>query len=84
MKIQVTQEHIDNGLRNSCFSCPIALAINECNGITGAQVLLHEIRIRKDCNLYDVNCKTTKQIRDFMMLFDNGRKVEPFEFELDF
>lgn len=29
MKIEVTQEHIERGIRGACASCPVALAIQD-------------------------------------------------------
>jgi hypothetical protein len=32
MKVKVTQDDIDNGIRNDVYNCPVALAINRKRG----------------------------------------------------
>lgn len=32
LEVSITQEHIDEGTRNHCQQCPVALAINEALG----------------------------------------------------
>lgn len=70
MRIKVTQEHIDSGIRRSCESCPIALA-------TGASHVSY-FDIVLNSKMYE----TPVAARRFMGNFDLGRPVTPFEFEL--
>lgn len=78
MKIRVTQEHIDNGVRGSCISDPIALAMKEA-GLRDVWVSPDYIKWSKDgVTFYQ---PTSDQLRRFMVDFDNKRSPAPFEFE---
>lgn len=78
MKIKVTQKHIDNGFKNNCWRCPIALAIEEQLINKSFTVASSTIRIQGNViNLPYEAC-------NFIRKFDNGLPVEPFEFELDY
>ena len=90
MIVKVTEEHIEKGIREDCLNCPVALAIYEMlpypyspsvstRHNRGAAVVLS--------NKDDVNWNLLIPIEgdviyDFIMNFDNGYYVEPFEFEL--
>jgi hypothetical protein len=77
MKIQVTQQDIDEGIAGKCYDCPIALAI--------ARVLHIRLRVFRTIVIYSFgyliflpNC-----VIQFIDQFDNNEPVQPFEFELD-
>jgi hypothetical protein len=78
MKIVVTQEHIDRGIREECRACPIALAIMEALGWTDG------VKVENDL-VFVANAEyplpTEAQV--FVFNFDNGLEVIPFEFELE-
>ena len=81
MKIQVTAEDIKNGNRNSCYTCPIALAIRRSRGRISA-VTPSLIYID---GLYSGAIATPDVVRDFIALFDAFYRMEqpqPFSFEL--
>jgi hypothetical protein len=78
--ITVTQEDIDNGSTIIPSECPIALAVARATGrkvsfvgpITGV--------------VFDTSPKThllPESAADFIVLFDLGREVCPFSFELE-
>lgn len=80
MTINVTQEDINKGVRNSCTKCPVALAVHRALnkmvrvGFSGVRVefsigVLQFLRIPQEC-------------QDFMARFDFGMPVQPFEFEI--
>ena len=76
MKIQVTQECIDKGVRGEPAGCPIALALMWAGfpyPRVGARM------ISTGVNLLHQNNK----IYEFRRNFDLGRGVSPFEFETD-
>lgn len=80
MIIKVTQQHIDNGVKFDCSKCPIALAMTEKfpNCAVGLYVYwVDATDPAVDCKLLPVN--TIK----FIEMFDSGKKVEPFEFEVN-
>lgn len=74
--IQVTQEHIDEGIQASCYACPLALAISEeCQ--TYANVGASTVAING--HLIDLPPEAVSFIRSF----DADGEVEPFGFALD-
>jgi len=79
MKISVTQEDIDNGKRKECDSCPVALAIMRHFKAKSVWVDVHGIYYYHN----DVNdCgkePMTKEILEFIIDFDAGRNVKPFD-----
>ena len=81
IRIHVTQEHIDNGIRDSCLQCPIALALLEALPIHDVWVHKEEISIfdATSNKVYGPNL----QVRDFITRFDAGEEVEPFSFTLN-
>lgn len=81
MKIIVTQEDIDAGKAQCCDSCPVALAAQRA-GLTNT-------RVGEDTSFYyDYASHEFKhfglprEARAFIKRFDDGKKVEPFEFEV--
>ena len=84
MIIKVTQDDIDNGIKeDNCF-CPIALAITRQLN-REVSVCTRWIYIYGDHNIgwvYDHQYDTPLIVRRFIDDFDFDRKVEPFEFEL--
>ena len=79
MKISVTQKHIDAGVRGSCSSDPIALAMREA-GLDRPHVGPTYITWRKDFKDYSV--ETPADVLEFMEQFDNKGWVKPLDFEL--
>jgi len=81
--IQITVEHIANGKPKLPRHCPVALAIQKylnkdslvCVGPFDLLIYGYSLGMQIQ--------KTPKEIKEFMLLFDAGKKVEPFEFELD-
>ena len=80
MKIQVTQKHIDEGFRGSCSSDPICLAMKDA-GLKRPWVSPDHIAWDLDNRHYSV--KTPELVWGFMVDYDTGRYVRPFEFELE-
>ena len=80
MKIVVTQHHIDSGVRGSCSSDPIALAMREA-GLAKPHVGPSYITWRK--NFKDYSVKTPEDVLQFMVEYDNRpASAKPIEFEL--
>ena len=82
MKIQVTQQHIDSGVRGSCTSDPIALALREA-GFPNVWVGVHYIDLEGRAG-GDAGIRMPDEAYEFLKLFDNGLPCEPFEFDLEF
>jgi hypothetical protein len=76
--INVTQEHIDKGLRRQCSKCPVALAIKD--------VCKPETYVNVSSVIY-VGGKFSKaaplDVERFIGRFDGSFSVEPFSFDLD-
>ena len=77
MKIKVTQKHIDAG---KAEDCPVALAMRD-SGLVQPDVGQDDIRWQKGA--HQEWCITPAKVYVFIMRFDDGRSVRPFEFELD-
>jgi hypothetical protein len=77
MKIQVTQQDIDEGVAESCHDCPVALAIERAT--------LGDVRVwRREVSIYKIGRKPLPlTATDFIDHFDAREPVQPFEFELD-
>ena len=74
--IKVEQEDINNGVRHSNNSCPIALAINRTLGVS-CRVTMEYISIGT------LWANLSGKARQFIHGFDRGFPVEPFEFEIE-
>jgi hypothetical protein len=77
--INVTQEHIDKGVRENRTSCPVAIALRE-QGFPLANVWTYSI--------HGLSNGKTKRIGDgdvgaWVRDFDCGLDVKPFSFDLD-
>ena len=76
MKISVTQQHIDAGLRGSCTGDPIALALKDAGFDF---VWVAPDRIEATVRTYSI----PEDVLEFMKAFDNEHYVQPFTFELE-
>lgn len=76
MRIEVTLEHIRNGRRNSCYACPIALAIVDAANVQNPTVGSRSVSIG------DMVYRLPVAAQDFIASFDTARDVEPFSFDL--
>lgn len=74
MKISVTQQHIDRGLKGSCSSDPIALACLDA-GMKKPLVGPYVISDNHEKEYY-----VPVEALQFMKDFDNDRLVHPFDF----
>lgn len=79
MKVKITEEHIEYGMRGSCFFCPIAKSVQEQTHrkvyVTGTQII---VQSRGRPRIYLLPVKIVQWIRDF----DWGRTVGPVKFEV--
>lgn len=86
MRVKVTQEHINRGLRRDCNKCPIALAIINRKNISYVRVeetIVYVARLSKvnkiNRSLYLLPSEAIK----FIKTFDSGSEVvKPFSFEM--
>ena len=82
MKIKVTQEDIDKGIRHSPGSCPVARAINRQSEKDNASVGLSCIYFYNIGGFSET--PTPLDAALFINKFDQRQPVKPFEFELEF
>lgn len=79
MKIEVTEEDIKLGQKESCYMCPIARAIERTTkslwGVRG------EFAFRASSP--DICVDLPDAAQNFISLFDSGCPVEPFTFEIE-
>ena len=93
MQINVTQDHIDSGKKDSCYDCPIALALTEqillpngrkwCVECNHAKIHV-ELLAKKPVNYDFYNYGRTPlswNVELFIRDFDSSIPVEPFSFE---
>ena len=80
MKIQVTKDHIERGLRGSCTSDPIALAMTDA-GCIKPWVGPGQIKWLDLYGFWRI-APTPRKVLEFALKFDNQDPTEPFEFEL--
>ena len=83
MEIKVTQDHIDNGVADSCFECPVALALVDAGvqGVSVNQVRIEYTRYGGVCSI-----QTPEEVSGFIFDFDDEtvrHECRPFTFELD-
>lgn len=83
LKVNVTQEHIDKGVRYHSDICPIAWALRDALsvGCCGVVVRASEATWFEDGCRHHAWLPCTAQ--QFVVEFDNGQDVSPFSFELD-
>ena len=81
MHVKVTEEHIAKGKRRAMSFCPIALAIKEQASNSHVDVMPRHVYIGlgDDTRI----CDLPQIAHDFVVAFDMGNDVHPFEFETE-
>lgn len=82
MIINVTQEDIEKGSIGNPFECPVAFALKK--------TFPHWYLIRVGLNVIefvlfddvDVQVETPEKVKEFILQYDYGEIVSPFEFEI--
>lgn len=83
IKFNVTQEDINSGIRNDCTRCPIAHALRRAHPLL-------EIPEPGDFSFYSADGKFYEardwpsDVAKFILGFDEGKIVEPFESYIEF
>lgn len=80
MKVQVTREHIRNGIRGKTMQCPIALALN---GLGFQVAVVHKSVIILGLHQAEHRVYPSDEMARFIEKFDNGERVYPKAFEID-
>lgn len=76
MIIKVRQKHIDEGVRKTAGSCPVAKALDEQTDCDYNYVYNHSIKYNGR------NVHMPRSVQRFVKKFDSGRPVKPFNFIL--
>lgn len=80
MMISVTAEHITKGVAHKCEFCPVALALKDATGIEWTVGLIGALSVNGG-KCYEIELLPLK-VRIFILDFDKGEHVDPFEFDL--
>ncbi len=81
MKIEVTQEDIDSGVRADCRRCPIALSVKRATGCKYVGVT--NFNLFADYGWREIHIPLPSDALDFVHNFDEGRPVKPAQFEME-
>lgn len=82
LKISVTERHIENGEKDSCFNCPIALAAREvfpAHSLPEVTLNFLWIKLEDRTERYFT---LPEEAKEFVIGFDTGKEVKPFTFTL--
>jgi hypothetical protein len=77
--INVTQDDIDNGNVGDACACPVALALRRAFKTGG-----YDFYVEDKCMFVNNYAYfNPPEVKNFIVNFDHGIKVEPFSFELE-
>ena len=83
MRIEVTEESIEDGVRGSPSECPIAQALC-AHGFGWPSVRRdHVVFTKHPGNFLGIKADLPEEAQTFVRSYDDGEEVEPFEFEID-
>ena len=88
IEVNVTQEDIDNGKRESCTRCPVALALTRAGwkgvGVSADYAWQSKGRLNDQCTLNDDDFfKMPAEAQAFVFNFDHNKPVKPLTFFLE-
>lgn len=86
MKVKLTQAMIDTGIKRDCGKCPLALMLFEA--IPSAHrvevdVMDNGTRPWAEVDDNEVIFSDPEKVAEFLVRFDNGKKVKPMFVEFD-
>jgi hypothetical protein len=81
--IRVTKEDIETGRRGACGFCPIAFAVRRETNCHDVWVYDLTIDIKQHEHGQIAEYRTPFDAQRFMLDFDDGLAVKPFEFEME-
>lgn len=79
MRISVTQDHIDRGVKGDSCYCPVAIAMREADYRSPK---VGRVSVRFDWDGGRAVLPVPYSVKTFVYRFDAGLDVWPFEFEL--
>lgn len=80
--LNVTEEHIQKGVRRDICSCPIAKALWS-QGWKHANVQPYGASVTRDYQCFWIPFQSDSAIAAFVLAFDKGQPVEPQSFTLE-
>ena len=84
IEVEITEKHINFGIRRDCFNCVLALAICEALGVDW-QVQVHPrvVAIRRISNNDVFYYKLPLETRDYIQTFDIAETVLPCKLRIE-
>ena len=79
LTINVTQKHINDGVRCECKDCPVALALKDAGA---TDVIAGFGQMAFSFNGKEYQTPAPHAVVDFIYHYDNGESVAPFTFVL--
>ena len=81
LTVNVTQDHIDKGVRKEAYHCPVSLALGEAD--PGSDWCVSTLLVMRENGHDVVSIFPPVTVSKFVSRFDNGDPVQPFTFEID-
>jgi len=77
IKINVSKKDIEDGVKKSCFDCPISYAI-----IRDCKISYRNVSVAKTIKINGClqHIEIPEWMGEWIILFDKGLQVQPFEF----
>ena len=82
IKVEVTQRHINSGLKRDCNKCPVALVLKEIFP-NASRIIVGGFAIDMYALGEEYFHNFPDSVGNFTLAFDDGKEVEPFAFEID-
>lgn len=76
IEVQITQDDLDKGVRKSCFSCPISLALGREPGVERVSTGTFTVGVHYKDGSYK-QYEHTNSSRAFIALIDGGHRLQP-------
>lgn len=83
MRIEVTQEDIDNGIPEDCWRCPVARAVCRVLSASESDISVDGVNITHFLGPGDwIDYPTPQLVNEFIEAFDAKSTVIPFSFDI--
>lgn len=84
VRCPVTAEHLKNGQRQKCHTCPVALAVKAIFPGMLVNVTNRYITVLNAKGSWVLYAITPPEIAEYVDLIDEGEPVDPYRFEIEF
>lgn len=82
--VNITQQHIGDGIQSDRCSCAVALAIKEATSFYYVAVGAMTFDYQAKALTYPLRMELSPKVMDFIEKFDDGDPVSPMSFTLNF